>query len=80
VQGSVDLPSVSGVRVPVAAFLDDNHNTLMVVGDDSKIKTVTVAETADDGKTAIVRGLASGSRVVSDGQTSLGDGQKVAVR
>jgi multidrug efflux pump subunit AcrA (membrane-fusion protein) len=80
VQGSVDLPRVSGVRVPVASFLDDNHNSLMVVGDDSKIKTVNVAETADDGKTAIVRGLRAGSRVVSDGQTSLGDGQKVAVR
>jgi multidrug efflux pump subunit AcrA (membrane-fusion protein) len=80
VQGSVDLPSVSGVRVPVAAFLDDNHNSLMVVGDDSKIKTLTVAEIADDGKTAVVRGLEPGARVVSDGQTSLGDGQKVAVR
>jgi multidrug efflux pump subunit AcrA (membrane-fusion protein) len=80
VQGSVNLPSVSGVRVPVAAFLDDNHNSLMLVGEDSKIKTVTVAETADDGKTAIVSGIAAGSRVVSDGQTSLGDGQTVAVR
>ena len=80
VQGSVDLPSVSGVRVPVASFLDDNHNSVMVVGDDKKIKTVNVVEAADDGKTAIVRGLSSGARVVSDGQTSLGDGQTVAVR
>jgi membrane fusion protein (multidrug efflux system) len=80
VQGTVNLPGVSGVRVPIAAFLDDNHNSLMVVGDGSKIKTVPVVEIADDGKTAVVRGLDAGARVVSDGQTSLGNGQTVAVR
>jgi multidrug efflux pump subunit AcrA (membrane-fusion protein) len=80
VTGAITLPAVSGVRVPVAAFVDDNHSSVMVVGDDSKVKTVNVAEVADDGKTAIVTGLESGARVVSDGQTSVGDGQKVAVR
>ena len=80
VTGSITLPTVNGIRVPLTAFLDDNHSSVMVVGDDSKIKTVNVAETADDGKTAIVTGLDSGTRVVSDGQTSVGDGQKVAVR
>ncbi len=81
VQGFVNLPPVAGVRVPVTAFLDDNHNSLMVVGDDSTVKTVSVVEHADDGKLAVVSGLAPGARVVSDGQTSLGDGQKVvAVR
>ena len=80
VTGNITLPPVTGIRVPVTAFLDDNHGSVMVVGDDSKIKTVDVVETADDGKTAVVTGLPSGSRVVSDGQTGVGDGQKVAVR
>ena len=80
VTGELTLPAVNGIRVPVTAFLDDNHSTVMVVGDDSKVKTLNVVEVADDGKTAVVTGLQSGSRVVSDGQTSVGDGQKVAAR
>jgi hypothetical protein len=44
------------------------------------VQTVQVAEVADDGSTSIVTGVNPGERVVSDGQTSVGDGEKVAVR
>jgi HlyD family secretion protein len=81
VEGNIALPAVRGVRIPYTAFIDDNHTSVMIVGDDSTVKTTPVVEIANDGTTAIVSGVAAGTRVVSDGQTSIGDGQKVvAVR
>jgi HlyD family secretion protein len=79
VSGSVRLPGVHGIRVPSTAFTDDNHDALMVVRNGA-VQTVHVAEIADDGTTSIVTGVRSGERIVSDGQTSVGDGEKVAVR
>lgn len=80
VTASVALPPASGVRVPVTAFTDDNHDAVMVVATDGTVKTVNVTEQTNDGTTSIVSGLTSGARVVSDGQTSIGDGEKVAIR
>ena len=68
-----------GVRVPVTSFTDDNHDALMTVASGT-VRTVKVAEVGDDGTTAIVTGVQSGARVITDGQTSVGDGEKVAVR
>ncbi len=79
VSGSVRLPGVNGIRVPLTAFTDDNHDAVMIV-QNGTIKTVKVAEIADDGVTSIVSGIDPGVRVVSNGQTSVGDGEKVAVR
>ncbi|MBV8150213.1 MAG: efflux RND transporter periplasmic adaptor subunit [Candidatus Eremiobacteraeota bacterium] len=78
--GGVSLPSVYGVRVPLTAFTDDNHNALMSVDADGIVHTLHVVEVADDGRNAVVRGLSAGTRVVNDGQTSVGDGEKVAVK
>ena len=80
VLGNVDLPPVRGVRVPLTAFTDDTHDALMVVDANGTVRTANVTMLADDGKTAVVQGVAAGSRVIADGQTSVGDGQKVAVR
>ncbi len=79
VAGSVRLPSVRGIRVPETAFTDDNHDTVMVV-DGGIVRTAHVAEIADDGSVSIVTGVSAGTRIVTDGQTSVGDGEKVAVR
>jgi multidrug efflux pump subunit AcrA (membrane-fusion protein) len=79
VAGSVGLPGVHGIRVPATAFTDDNRDSLMVV-DNGTIKTVHVTEIASDGTTSIIAGVSPGARVVNDGQTSVGDGEKVAVR
>lgn len=78
VQGSILAVPIRGVRVPVTAFTDDNHDAVMVVGPSGAVKTVNVAETATDGTTSVVSGLATGTRIVSNGQTSLGDGEKVS--
>jgi multidrug efflux pump subunit AcrA (membrane-fusion protein) len=80
IEGNVALPPVRGVRIPQTAFLDDNHSSIMIVGDDSTVKTVKVKDTGDDGTTAVVTGVEAGTRVVSDGQSGIGEGQKVAVR
>jgi len=80
IEGNVALPPLNGVKVPATAFLDDNRNTIMIVGDDSAVKTMQVRYVGDDGKSAIVTGISPGARVISDGQTGVGDGEKVAVR
>ena len=79
VTGSVRLPGVHGIRVPETAFTDDNHDALMAV-QNGTVKTLHVVEVASDGSTSIVTGVDPGTLVVNDGQTSVGDGEKVAVR
>lgn len=76
--GHVDLPPVSGVRVPVTAFTSPNRDKVLTVDDQAIVHAASVTEIADDGTTAVVSGVPSGSRVVSDGTSSIGDGQKVA--
>ncbi len=78
VQGSIAALPMRGIRVPVTAFTDDNHDALMVVGPDDTIKTVKVAEVGTDGATSVVSGINSGTRIVKNGQMSLGDGEKVS--
>jgi hypothetical protein len=80
VQGSIAALPISGVRVPVTAFTDDNHDAVMTVQPDGGVKTVTVAEAGTDGTSSVVTGLTAGTRIVSNGQTSLGDGEKVSYR
>jgi HlyD family secretion protein len=79
VSGSVRLPGVHGIRVPSTAFTDDNHDSVMIV-QDGRVKTAHVVEIASDGQNSIVSGLDAGTRVVDNGQTSVGDGENVAVR
>jgi HlyD family secretion protein len=78
VEGKVSLPAVNGVRVPLTAFTDDNHDAIQIVQSDSTVKTVAVKEIASDGINAVISGVASGTRVVSNGQSTIGDGQKVS--
>jgi multidrug efflux pump subunit AcrA (membrane-fusion protein) len=78
VQGTIATVPIQGVRVPVTAFTDDNHNALMTVQPDNSIKTVKVAEAGTDGTTSVVNGIAAGTRIVNNGQASLGDGEKVS--
>ncbi len=66
------------MRVPATAFTDDNHDAIMTVQSGDSIKTVKVAELGSDGTTSVVNGITAGTRVVSDGQTSVGDGEKVS--
>lgn len=78
VQGSVATLPLRGVRVPVTAFTDDNHDAVMVIQPGNTIKTVKVSEVGTDGTTSVVMGIPTGTRLVSNGQMSLGDGEKVS--
>jgi membrane fusion protein, multidrug efflux system len=78
VQGTIATTPMRGVRVPVTAFTDDNHDHVMTVQADGSVKTVKVLESGNDGTTSVVTGIVSGTRVVSNGQTSVGDGEKVS--
>jgi HlyD family secretion protein len=81
VLGNIDLPAVHGLRVPTTAFTDDNHTAVQIVQSDGTVKTVQVREIANDGTTSVVSGtLTEGNRVIDNGQLSIGDGQKVAVK
>ena len=79
VSAEVALPKRSGVLIPQTAFTDDNHDTILTVGSDSTVHTVKVSELSNDGRMSVVSGLPPGSRVVRDGQTSVGEGEKVAI-
>jgi HlyD family secretion protein len=80
VTGAVALPRVAGVLVPTTAFTDDNHNAVQIVQSDDTVKTVNVAEVASDGTDSVVSGVNAGTRVLSNGQSSVGDGEKVSYK
>jgi hypothetical protein len=79
VVGTVPLPSIRGIMIPETAFTDDNHDTILTVTQADVVKTVHVTEVGSDDKDSIVTGIESGTRVVNDGQMSIGDGEKVVV-
>jgi HlyD family secretion protein len=78
VQGSVELPALRGVRVPETAFVDDNHDSLLTVASDGTVKVAKVSEVGNDTQTSVVTGIPNGTRVVSNGQTSVGDGERIS--
>jgi len=78
VTAQVSLPPVSGVAIPTTAFVDDTRASVYVVSN-GVVKTTTVHEVKDDGKTAIVTGIADGTLVVKDVESSnVGNGDKVS--
>ncbi|HUN29636.1 MAG TPA: efflux RND transporter periplasmic adaptor subunit [Alphaproteobacteria bacterium] len=80
VSGGVALPVVRGVVVPTTAFTDDNHDAVQIVQTDDTAKTIAVTEVASDGTHSVVTGVNPGTRVLSNGQASVGDGEKVSFK
>lgn len=78
VTGTVSLPPVTGIGIPTAAFLDDSHDSVMVVDRSGVARLARVQEKGNDGKTSIVAGLPSGARVIANGQLGITAGQQVA--
>ena len=77
--GTLRSEPSSGIGIPATAFLDDSHSTVMTVDADGTLRTRKVQELRTDSATSIVTGVASGTRVVTNGQLGLSPGQKVAV-
>ncbi len=80
VSASIVLPSVRGVQVPETAFTDDNHDAVMTVTAEGTVATVAVTEIGTNGTTSVVSGIKPGTRVIDNGQLSIGDGEKVTFR
>jgi hypothetical protein len=77
--GSVDLPPVSGVKIPLTAFVDDTHRSVYAVSDGT-VHTLDVSYVSGDGTNAIVRGLRPGTEIVKNVESStIGDGDTVDV-
>jgi multidrug efflux pump subunit AcrA (membrane-fusion protein) len=79
VTATIDAAAVNGVRIPRSAFTDGSESTIVTVRDDrTYLQPVTVI--AEDDGHAIVRGIASGERVITNGNAGYTSGQLVAVR
>ncbi len=76
VSGRAALPQAGGILVPATAFLDTTDSSVQVVRNGT-VRTVPVTLLAQDGRNAVVVGLAPGERVVANGQLGLADGQPV---
>lgn len=78
VSGVLRETPTTGIGIPATAFLDDSHTSVMAVGADGTLATAHVQQLRTDMQTAIVSGLAAGTRVLTNGQLGLSAGQKVA--
>ena len=82
VSATIALPQIHGIGIPTAAFLDDSHTTIMTVEDDDDgsgtvAHQTGVRERTSDGTTSIVTGITAGTKVVSNGQLGLTNGQSL---
>jgi len=80
VSSVISLNPVSGLEVPVSSFLDENNDSIMTVDANNTTHTVKVTQIATDGTNSIVTGVATGVRLITNGQLGLSDGQKVTVQ
>jgi multidrug efflux pump subunit AcrA (membrane-fusion protein) len=77
ITGTVALPPLTGIDIPVTAFVDDTHTSVYVV-DNGVAKTTTVRDVQDDGTHAIVTGLTAGQSIVGDVEAAnVGNGDHV---
>jgi multidrug efflux pump subunit AcrA (membrane-fusion protein) len=78
VTGVIDEQPVSGVTIPVAAFIDDSRSGVYVVSN-GVARTHPVTEVKDDGRTAVVTGLSPNTIVVADvSAANVGNGDRVS--
>jgi multidrug efflux pump subunit AcrA (membrane-fusion protein) len=80
VSGAVSKEAVTGVAVPVSAFVDDTHQTLFTIDGDNKAHITQVTELANDTRYAVVSGVPDGTTVMTNGTLTISDGQQVKVQ
>ncbi len=80
VEASVALPALSGVRVPESAFTNENHTTIMTVDRQHVVHVAPVSEIGNDGVTSVVTGIPPGSRIVNNGLSAVGNGEKISLQ
>ena len=77
-KGRLPRCRVAGVRVPITAFTDDNHDALITVQSDDTVKTRHGHRDRKRRNDSVVSGVVAGIRIVSNGQSSVGDGEKIS--
>jgi multidrug efflux pump subunit AcrA (membrane-fusion protein) len=78
VTGVVALPPVSGIEIPMTAFVDDTHTSVYAI-ENNVARSHAVHDVKDDGTHAIVTGLTAGTEIVSDVDSSnVGNGDRVS--
>jgi HlyD family secretion protein len=77
VSSVIKLNPVTGLIVPVSSFLDENHDSVMTVDANDMTHAVSVTQIATNGTNAVVTGLGTSVRLITNGQLGLSDGQKV---
>lgn len=80
VEAAVNLPPLNGVLVPETAFTDENHTTIMTVDRSHTVHVVNVDEIGNNGVTSVVTGISPGTRVIANGLSSVGNGEKVSTK
>jgi HlyD family secretion protein len=80
VQANIDLPMLRGVLIPETAFTDENHTTILTVNGRNIVHVAQVTEIGNDGVTSVVSGVPAGTRVVANGLSSVGNGEKVSTK
>lgn len=77
ITGTVALPPVRGIEIPVTAFVDDTNSSVYAI-DRSVVTTTPVSDVKDDGMHAIVTGLTAGTKIVTDvNSATVGNGDRV---
>lgn len=77
VAGDAALPSASGITIPSTAFLDTTNSSVQTVDGNGVVHIAKVTMLAQDSQHAVIAGLAPGTKVVSNGQLGLSEGQQV---
>jgi multidrug efflux pump subunit AcrA (membrane-fusion protein) len=77
VNGFVDLPPLSGVVIPLTAFIDDTRASVYTV-EGGVVHEKTVGEVGEDGARAVVSGLTSGTPLIENVEAvTVGNGDRV---
>jgi multidrug efflux pump subunit AcrA (membrane-fusion protein) len=77
--GTIQESSTRGIGIPATAFLDESHDSVLTVDSNGMLHQASVQQIRTNFQTAIVTGLAPGTRVVTNGDLGLSAGDKVAI-
>lgn len=75
----IRLPAVPGTIIPVTAYVNDRHDSVLAVRRGRVLK-LRVRERASDGRDAAVGGLPPGTLILTDGNAGVGTGVPVRIR
>jgi RND family efflux transporter MFP subunit len=80
IMAKVDEPSISGILIPVSAFVDDTHSSVFAIRN-GVVQQQKVSEIDTQGGTSVISGLPAGTRIVKDVTSgNVQAGEQVAIK